>query len=982
MQLRLIVMVQKIQLIALFVFAGIAVNAQDSFRFFELRYFTDSIAAQGVTGWNGDSTFFDTAMRLESLNAYATYAKKFFNNPDLDLRPITKQKVDSITATIKPLPGTRTRKSIALNNWKWETFKAGERERQQKQIQEWTKSGEAKIVENALYATKEYKHSSTFTTPQDWRFSLQWEVKIPQTTERSAFVILDEESNPIVLVGITSDGGCFYKSRLGLPIGVGQFSSGTLVNFKLFVDIEAGRFSLYLNNELKADFVRALSSKIAHKFFVQMPNGSRLDNVFGISYQRPTIVAEKGVYPLTKGNMFLDERFELSPEIGDLGIANFDDTNWKSLQLPVNSGDRFRGRELILRNTVAIQDFHKAILHFEHISPETEIWLNNKVIYVHRTGRRLDLDISKDLLPNHTNLLMLRLRRNDGWYLGVVNLELIGESYIQALKVETTKLTDTAFLQIKATLLSEALTTNQNGLWKGKLNIRVFPFLPEEGARPIINHTIPVTLRTFREENLEELIPVIKPKLWTTDSPNLYKIAFYLLDENDQEIDDLVVVTGFRTLSQQGGSFRLNNQIMPLYGGNLSDYLPFSIDAYDSPADSTDAWLVRAIESLKRMNGNVFRVGQLENIDLDRLTQLCDQFGVMLIQQPETGMIANQPWSFVSHKVEAHLQHFYHHPSIVMWQVPDSLMFQNYVQDATEWTKTYYQTIMRADASRLIAITGVGTNFGEGGMPNSDGTKLYDSKRRVYRLLNDASVWTAEKVIRGNSSTALSRGADWDDFSIFPVSVQYDTLIINYLKNRNYLYLDYNAESIAGQENPFTVKGSPYRYSEVYQSPYPDAAIGQTLTYNDWLLSQSYQGFVLYEAIRKRRWLGYDGLLYTNLWNGADPTTLLDGSGYTKLGYHAMSMGLQPVIAGSKTTDMAYIPDQAIPVFIQHVGKRGQYQVVVSVKDLSGKVLKTQKFPTVALPNGNVSIEIGQWKNDLNGKGWYVVEYEVQAIKN
>jgi hypothetical protein len=213
---------------------------------------------------------------------------------------------------------------------------------------------------------------------------------------------------------------------------------------------------------------------------------------------------------------------------------------------------------------------------------------------------------------------------------------------------------------------------------------------------------------------------------------------------------------------------------------------------------------------------------------------------------------------------------------------------------------------------------------------------------------------------------------------MFPVSSQYDTLILNYLKSKKHLFLDYNAESIAGQENPTTVKGSPNRYSEVYQSPYPSQAIGRELTYDNWLLSQAYQGFALYEAIRKRRWLAYDGMLYNNLWNGADPTTILDGSGYAKLGYYSLQMGLQPVMVGSKTTDVAYFTDEAIPIFMHHIGKKGQYQVTAYVKDATGKILKTQRFPSVALPAGNISIEIGKLKNDISAVGWFAVEYEVQ----
>ena len=312
-----------------------------------------------------------------------------------------------------------------------------------------------------------------------------------------------------------------------------------------------------------------------------------------------------------------------------------------------------------------------------------------------------------------------------------------------------------------------------------------------------------------------------------------------------------------------------------------------------------------------------------------------------------------------------------------MWQAPDDLDFYNYIQDATAWMTNYYEQVRAVDSTRLISLTGLNPDFGNTGIPNANGTRLYDSQFRSYRLLRDSTVWIAPQVVRGNANYSLSLGQDWDEFRRSPINQKYDTLVLNYLGDSTRVYIDFNSEALEGQENPITVRATPYRYSESYQSPFPDAAIGQALTFDDWQISQAYQAFTLSEALRKKRWLGYDGLIYNQFSHGVDPTSLLDASGYAKFGYHATQTAFQRTIAGSQTTDVAYLAGEPIPVFVNHIGNRTNMQVKVTVKNLAGKVLETYQFPVLTLPTGNTTYAVGNWSSSITEAGWYVVEYEV-----
>lgn len=57
-------------------------------------------------------------------------------------------------------------------------------------------------------------------------------------------------------------------------------------------------------------------------------------------------------------------------------------------------------------------------------------------------------------------------------------------------------------------------------------------------------------------------LPVLleNAKLWNPEKPQLYKVVVTLLDENKTPIDDYVLTTGVRKISQINGTFCINNE--------------------------------------------------------------------------------------------------------------------------------------------------------------------------------------------------------------------------------------------------------------------------------------------------------------------------------------------------------------------------------------------------------------------------------------
>ncbi len=955
-----------------------SVQAQVVSRSFELRYFSDSTQAIGVNDFRGDSALFSNQQRIEYLTNYANYAKDFFENPDLDQKAIEDEAVSQQLATIKDQPLPETRQRLLLDDWLWHIGRPQQHITDLQGIEEWIETGDVALVDGKLYAMSEYAYAMTIEE-QNWRFSIEWQVRIPQTEERSAFVLLDEKSTPIILLGITAEGGCFYKSSLGLPINCGDFKNDTLLHFKLDVDVESGRFSMYLNGERKANFVKALAVGNISNFFVKLPKGATLDDLHAISYAPPR--RDEGQFA-TEGHVFLDQDFEVPPDLDGWMQDGYQDGRWGTIDLPLTSGEWFRESDLYLRKRVRIGNFQRAVFQSEYLSANSEIWLNGKVIHVQTDAGPLQLDISRFLDKNMTNLLALRLRAGEGWSIGKSWLDLTENTYIQDVFAYAKSVGDTTQLQIRTELKSEdarqVALQNGNGFWKGQVQVQVLPWSPFAKATPVATQRFPVSLRLYRDELLDWVLPIRNVELWSPDAPNLYKIRVALTDQQDNPVDDFVITTGLRTVNQVGGTLHLNNKPFLLTGGNLSNYPPEPENRPETPADNMQQWLVRAIQMTKNSNGNSLRTEVLPERNPSSLAQLCDQLGIVLVQQtnlPTAGAL--EPWELPLQSFTAYVEQLRNHPSILMWQAADELKFIDFQSDGLFWMEQYYRSVFNADPSRLISLTGVRPMFGAGDIPNDLGNRLYNANQHTYNFIRPSLVWTANKVVRGNAEKALGSGSDWASLHQFPFSAQTDTLRFNYLRSPQRAYFDFEGETVTGRANPYFIKGSLYYPSQFFQDANIVAAVGQQLEEEQWPESQAIQAFSLYEALRKKRWLGYDGLFLSAIWNGGDAAAVVDGAGYAKMAYYTAQMAFQKVLAGSRNSDLVYGRGEQIPLFVSHWGEAKRVEVKVTVKDMQGKVVKTIRFPSTRLQAMQRSLPIGVWTNDISRNGWYIIEYEV-----
>jgi len=522
----------------------------------------------------------------------------------------------------------------------------------------------------------------------------------------------------------------------------------------------------------------------------------------------------------------------------------------------------------------------------------------------------------------------------------------------------------------------------------GKIRIDFYPWYPEESSISAASKEIPVYLRLMKNEELTTEVAISAPKLWSAERPFLYKVVATLYNEKDEAIDDFVLTTGIRTVSQEGGTFRINGKPSMMNGALLF--------GYKSPLDKIaqwlragpEEWLVKEILMIKNMNANTIRMsihnGMKGGINDPRMAELGDQLGVMFQWTTGTWVRTGSPWLLDFEGLSKYVQQVRNHPSIVMWQPGNHPKFVDFETETIPWYEKVYNNIYPHDPSRLISPAANNTrNLGR----NDNGTI-----DREGNQVEPISIWTAPKITRGDMDHATGYGSEWSTLRMYPFPQDYsgdqgwrETGFRNdYLNSKERAYFDFESEESAGQPNWSLRKGKPSYQVKSYELEYDIGSIGRQLTLDEWQISQAWQAFSGFEAYKKKRWLDYDGLAWCTLHGGGNTATyqkpLIDYYGHAKLSFHAIKMAFQPTLAGSYNVDLVYGPEDEIEPVIMHLGNTIEVNLMVTIKNLDGNVMEQKEYNNILLDEGRNSTVLESYRPRIKDD-CCVIYYEITKSK-
>ncbi|MCK4815808.1 glycosyl hydrolase family 2, partial [bacterium] len=488
---------------------------------------------------------------------------------------------------------------------------------------------------------------------------------------------------------------------------------------------------------------------------------------------------------------------------------------------------------------------------------------------------------------------------------------------------------------------------------------------------------LPIRVRPWSEKVFENVIPISNPKFWSFQKPNLYKVEVILENESEEFIDDYVVTSGFRTISQQGGTFRINGKPEMLNGSQIMGFrMPLDKIATWNRCVPKE-WLVKELLMIKNMNANLLRVHvhawqvPARNINDPRIAEIADQLGIMLIWGTTGWIRSGQAWGVDFEGYPKYMKQVYNHPSIVMWEASNHpTRFKDYdFSESNLFYEKVYNTIYPVDKSRLISGTSHirHTHYG-----NDLGTIDYKGNPA-----EPCPAWTAPMVTRGNQDAVTGYGKNWTVLRKWPNPYTKD-----FIDSKERAYFNFEHEESTGQPNWTLVKGKPWYHLQSYEWGYDEGSIGRKLTVNEWQESQGWQAFSAYESMRKQRILDYDGFSWCCLHGGANTATykkpLIDCCDCAKLAFYTNKMIFQRVLAGSNNVDVVYGPDDVISPVIINLGDAKTVELTILVRKTNKEVVDKKTYSNVNLSEGRTVTSLPDFNPAFPSKGYYAIEYIIK----
>lgn len=324
------------------------------------------------------------------------------------------------------------------------------------------------------------------------------------------------------------------------------------------------------------------------------------------------------------------------------------------------------------------------LLRLETLVANTRIFLNEEDLGVIPAGED-GLEISvKSHLVEGSNTITLCMEETEGHPARSQNLFLPSVSLIF--------LPIGGLLSITLTCLFDAIYSNAHmnvqccfdtSAVSGTLERTLRWYLYEPGKADIFASSSPIHISLDGEINpvFESEVSVASPRMWSHEDPFLYNLVVEVSDE----VGDVVDVRCVAWAARQVENFAINGESVALKGVNYQGLQTRKIIESD-------------LRLMKQLNINAL---YCRDYPVPRdVYEVTDKLGLYVICQLPLGMNDS------SEQIEEKIQALRHHPSIIMWHVPDK-------DWPSERVHAIQKSINEIDDSRLILSSADNSSLSE-----------------------------------------------------------------------------------------------------------------------------------------------------------------------------------------------------------------------------------------------------------------------------
>lgn len=417
-----------------------------------------------------------------------------------------------------------------------------------------------------------------------------------------------------------------------------------------------------------------------------------------------------------------DWKFNLG-DVPKAGAKDYDDKNWRSLNLPhdwsiegkINPKNPASGDGGFLptgigwyRKTFFIPSIWKGkriSIYFEGVYMNSEVFINGKSLGIHPYGyTAFTYDLTPYLDLEKDNLIAVRVdnskQKNCRWYSGSGIYRHVWMVVTDPVHVANwgTFITTSGVSAVKATVQVKTLLKNEADIAQ---NLVLRTDITGENSKIAGTGRVKVSLVANSEKEITQNITVLKPLLWTPETPHLYQARLQVI-KNNYIVDYTKTDFGIRSIKFTAGEgFQLNEKTVKINGGCVHhDNGCLGAAAFDRAEE-------RRVEILKAAGFNAIRTSH--NPPSESFLAACDKLGMMVIDEAFDGwrtakneydysIYFNDWWQ---RDLESMVLRDRNHPSIIMWSIGNEII-ERKKPEAVETAKMLANCIHRLDPARPV----------------------------------------------------------------------------------------------------------------------------------------------------------------------------------------------------------------------------------------------------------------------------------------
>ncbi len=358
-----------------------------------------------------------------------------------------------------------------------------------------------------------------------------------------------------------------------------------------------------------------------------------------------------------------------------------------------------------------------AILKFDGIYEESEIWVNGQKVVEHKNGYTpFWFDVTPFLneigKPNLIAVKVENLGRNSRWYSGSgiyrnVHLVMVPSVHIPEWGIYIT----TPVVDEKTASVFVEITASNDAESESEVLCTINIKDKQGNLAGTVSESIKVSAAS--DKMIKKQIEIQNPMLWSVENPNVYS-AEITLQSDGQKMDSYTQSFGIRTVSFSADKgFLLNGKSVLLKGGCLHHDNGFLGAAAIDRAERRKVALMKA-------NGyNAIRCAH--NPPSEAFLNACDELGMLVIDEfTDMWESYKNPQDYSVHFKEYWkkdltdmLLRDRNHPSIIMWSIGNEIPKEN-VQEGVRIGKQLAAYVRQMDGTRAVteAVTSVFTPEG------------------------------------------------------------------------------------------------------------------------------------------------------------------------------------------------------------------------------------------------------------------------------